>query len=106
MTLLRMIISFTDDDSHYLTHVNNFLHSLFSNREVYLNNQQDYNSNGLFGHKALIFNEFNASTRNIEDILARHGYKLEKEPSEFEKSPFIHREEGVLLQMERLITVN
>ena len=42
-----MGMSFTDDDLHYLTHVNNLLHSLFSNCEVYLNNQQVYNSNGL-----------------------------------------------------------
>ena len=40
-------ISFTADDLNYLTHVNNILHSLFSNCEVYLNNQQEYNSNGL-----------------------------------------------------------
>ena len=47
-----MGMSFTDDDLHYLTHVNNLLHSLFSNCEVYVNNQQVYNSNGLYGHKA------------------------------------------------------
>ena len=34
-----MGMSFTDDDLHCLTHVNNLLHSLFSNCEVYLNNQ-------------------------------------------------------------------
>ena len=88
-----MGLSFTDDDLHYLTHVNNFLHSLFSNCEVYLYNQQVYNSNGLYGHKALISDEFNASTRNNEGILACHGYEFEKEPSYFEKSPFIDRGE-------------
>ena len=65
-----MGMSFTYDDLHYLSHVNNVLHSLFSNCEVYLNNQQVYNSNGLYGHKAFISNKFNASTRNNEDILA------------------------------------
>ena len=93
-------MSFTDDDLHYLTHVNNILHSLFSNCEVYLNNQQVYNSNGLYGHKALISNEFNASTRNNEGILACHGYEFEKEPSDYEKSPFIDREEELLLKNE------
>ena len=93
-----MGMSFTDDDLHYLTHVNNILHSLFSNCEVYLNNQQVYNSNGLYGHKALISNEFNASTRNNEGILACHGYEFEKEPSDYEKSPFIDREEELLLK--------
>ena len=28
-------------------HVNTFLHSIFSNVEVYINNEQNYNSNGL-----------------------------------------------------------
>ena len=61
-------MTFTDDDLQYLTHGNNLLHSLFSNCEVYLNNQQVYNSNGLYGHKALISNEFNASTMNNEEF--------------------------------------
>ena len=81
-----MGMSFTDDDLHYLTHVNNLLHSLFSNCEVYLNIQQVYNSNGLYGHKALISNEFNASTRNNEGILACHGYEFAKEPSDFDEN--------------------
>ena len=94
----NMGMSFTDDDLHYLTHVNNILHSLFSNCEVYLNNQQVYNSNGLYGHTALISNEFNASTRNNKGILAFHGYEFEKEPSVYGKSPFIDREEELLLK--------
>ena len=32
-----------------VTHVNNILHSIFSNVEVYINNQQNYNSNELYG---------------------------------------------------------
>ena len=68
-----MGMSSTDEDLHYLTHVNNLLHSLFSNCKVYLNNQQVYNPNGLNGHKALIFEEFNASIRNNEGTLAFHG---------------------------------
>ena len=79
-----MGMSFTYDDLQYLTHVNNLLHSLFSNCEVYLNNQQIYKSNGLHGHKALISNEFNASTKNNKGILACHGYEFEKQPSDFE----------------------
>ena len=46
-----MRMSFTDDDLHYLTHLNNLLHSHFTNCEVYLNNQQVYNSNGLYGQR-------------------------------------------------------
>ena len=88
----------TDDDLHYLTHVNNLLHSLFSNFEEYLNNRQVYNSNGLYEHEVLISKEFNASTKINEGILACHSYEFEKEPSDFEKSTFIDREEEVLLK--------
>ena len=35
-----------------VTHVNNILDSIFSNVEVYINNQQIYNSNGLYAHKS------------------------------------------------------
>ena len=56
-----MGMSFTDDDLHYLTCVNNLIHSLlFSNCEVYLSNQQLSNTIGLYGNKALISNDFNA----------------------------------------------
>ena len=33
-------------------HVNNFLHSSFSNVEKYINNQQLLNCNGLYAHKS------------------------------------------------------
>ena len=82
-----MGMPFTDDDLQYLTRVNNLLHSLFSNCEVYINNQQVYNYNGLYGHKALISNEFNGSKMEKEGILACHGYKFEKDPSDYEKNP-------------------
>ena len=35
-----------------VTHVNNVLQSIFSNAEVYINNQQIYNSNALHAHKS------------------------------------------------------
>ena len=47
-----------DDDSEEeekvarVTYVNNIMHSIFSNVEVYINNQQIYNSNGLYAHKS------------------------------------------------------
>ena len=43
-----------DDPVPLVTHVNNILHSIFSNVEVYINNQQIYNSNGLYAHKSYI----------------------------------------------------
>ena len=40
-----------DEEEHEeaarVTYVNNKMHSIFSNVEVYINNQQIYNSNGL-----------------------------------------------------------
>ena len=37
-----------------VTYVNNIMHSIFSNVEVYINNQQIYNSNELYAHKSYI----------------------------------------------------
>ena len=86
-----VVMSFTDDDLHYLTYVNYILHSLFSNCEVYLNNKQVYSSNGLYALNAFISNAFNASTRNNEGILACHGSEFEKGPSGYKKSPYLDR---------------
>ena len=41
-----------DDPVPLVTHVNNIFHSIFSHVEVYINNQQIYNSNGLYAHKS------------------------------------------------------
>ena len=41
-----------------VTHVNNLLHSIFFNVAVYINNQQNYNSNALYAHKSYISNNF------------------------------------------------
>ena len=37
------------------------MHSIFSNVEVYINNQQIYNSNELYEHKSYISNNFKAA---------------------------------------------
>ena len=44
-----------------VTHVNNIMHSIFSNVEVYINNQQIYNSNGRCAHKFYSSNNFKAA---------------------------------------------
>ena len=41
-----------DEGVPHITHVNNILHSIFSNAELYINNHQIYNSNGLYAHKS------------------------------------------------------
>ena len=56
----------TDDDEEEeevarVTYVNNIMHSIFSKVEVYINNQQIYNSNGLYVHKSYISNAFKAA---------------------------------------------
>ena len=42
-------------------HVNIILHSIFSNAELYINNHQIYNSNGLYAHKTHISNNFKST---------------------------------------------
>ena len=39
-----------------VTHMNNFLHSIIPNVDVYNNNQQKYNSDGLYALKCYIPN--------------------------------------------------
>ena len=52
-----------------VTHVNNILHSIFSNVEVYINNQQIYNSNGLYAHKSYISNNFKGAIAEYKGVL-------------------------------------
>ena len=44
-----------------VTHVNNILHSIFSNDEVYINNQQNYISDALYLHKSYISDHIKAA---------------------------------------------
>ena len=54
--------------------LNNIMHSIFSNVEVYINNQQIYNSNGLFAHKSYISNNFKAAISEYKRVLHCEGY--------------------------------
>ena len=74
-----------------LTYVNNVLHSLFSNCEVYFNHTMVYNANGLYPHKTRISNEFNSSAVSNKGILACHGYSFEEYPEAFDMYPFTDR---------------
>ena len=51
-----------------VTHVNNILHSIFSNVELYINNQQIYNSNGLYAHKSYISRNFKGPYLNTREF--------------------------------------
>ena len=61
-----------------VTHVNNILHSIFSSVEVYINNQQFYNSNGLYGHKSYNSNNFKGAISEYKGVLHCEGYFYEE----------------------------
>ena len=61
-----------------VTYVNNIMHSIFSNVEVYINNQQIYNSNGLYAHKSYISNNFKAAIFEYKGGLHCEVYDYEQ----------------------------
>ena len=63
-------------------HVKNILHSIFSNVEVYINNQQIYNSNGLYAHKAYISNNFKGGISEFKGVLQSKAYDYEEFPDQ------------------------
>ena len=65
-----------------VTHVNNILHSIFSYVEVYINNQQTYNSNGLYAHKSYISNNFKGAISEYKGVLNFEGCDYEEFPDE------------------------
>ena len=59
-----------------VAHVNYILHSVFSNVEVYINNQQIYNSNGLYARKSYISNKFKGAISEYKGVLHCEGYVI------------------------------
>ena len=76
----------TDDDEveevARVTYVNNIMHSIFSNVEVYINNQQIYNSSRLCAHKSYISNNFRAAISEYQGVLHCEGYVYEQDPED------------------------
>ena len=70
-----------------VTHVNNILHSIFSNVEVYINNQQIYKSNGLYAHKSYISNNFKRAISEYKGVLHCEVYDYEEFPDEIMEAP-------------------
>ena len=75
----------TDDEEEEevarVTYVNNKMHSIFSNVEVYINNQQIYNSNGLYAQNAYISNNFKAAvSEEYKGVLHCEGFDSEQNP--------------------------
>ena len=78
----------TDDEEEQeevaqVTYVNNIIHSIFSNVEVYINNQQIYNSNGLYAHKSYISNNFKTAISEYTGVLHCEVYDYEQNPKDF-----------------------
>ena len=69
-----------------VTHVKTF-NSIFSNVEVFINNQQIYHSNGLYAHKPYISSNFKGATSEYEGVLHCKGYEYEEFPAEIMKAP-------------------
>ena len=75
------------------------MHSIFSNIEVYLNNQQVYNSNGLNAHKTYLSNNFEAAISEDKGVLLCEGYDFEQDPEDMSNplpDPFFTRRRKLL----------
>ena len=63
---------------------------------MYINNQQIYNSNGLYAHKPYISNNFKGAIFEYKGVLHCEGYDYEELPDEVMEAPlsepFIHKE--------------
>ena len=70
-----------------VTHVNNILQSIFLNVEVYINNQQIYNSIGLYAHKSYISNNFKGAITEYQGVFRCEGYDYEEFPDEIMEAP-------------------
>ena len=70
-----------------VTHVNSILQSIFSNVEVYINNQQIYKTNGLYALKSYISNNFKGAISEYNGVLHCEGYDFEEFPDEIMEAP-------------------
>ena len=81
-----VVFTETSDDEEEevarVTFVNNILHSIFSNVEVYINNQQIYNSNGLYAHQSYFSDNFKAAISEYNGVLHCEGYDYEQDPED------------------------
>ena len=83
-----------EDEVARVNYVNNIMHSIFSILEVYINNQQIYDSNGLYAHKSYISNNFKAAISEYNGVLHCQGYGYEEDPEDINNplpGPFFTR---------------
>lgn len=90
----------TDDASAKVTmcFVNNILHSLFSNVELFLQGVQVSSANNLYPHKAQIETETSHPPDCKNGILVIQGYEYEEDPADFG--------EGIAFQNRRTLLAN
>ena len=71
-------VEFIEEDKGvpHITHVNNILHSIFCNAELYISNHQIYKSNGLYVHKSHISNSM--TMKKIQRICSKVHFSLEE----------------------------
>ena len=70
-----------------VNHVNNILHSIFYNVEMYINSQQFYNSNGVYEHFSYLSNNCNGVISEYEGVLHCEGYDYGEFPHEIMETP-------------------
>ena len=75
----------------FATHVNNILHSIFSNVERYINNQQTYKSIGLYAHKCYLSNNFKEATFEFKEVLPCEEHDYENFLDEILEAPSSER---------------
>ena len=76
------------DNAEETLWVNNALHSLLSNCDIYVNNEQVQIPNSLYARQAFVSAE-NLGTKGTEERLSHgQGYRYESEPIDFSKRPF------------------
>ena len=63
------------------------MHSIFSNVEVCINNQQIYNSNGFYAHKSHISTKFEGAISEYKGVLYWDGYDFEANPEDAMDNP-------------------
>ena len=76
---------------HHKTHVNDILHSIPSNAELYINNHQIYKSNGFYAHKSYISTKFKSTLTDYKGVLHCEGFDYEEDPENLLERPFFTR---------------
>ena len=79
---------------------------MFSNVEVYINNQQIHNSNGLYAHKSYNSNNFEAPISEYKGDLHFEGYDYEQDPEDIANplpDPFFTRRVKLLSRPDGLM---